>query len=81
MTEIIKQKKFNPGQVVLAEIGMTAAAAACGVSPSTVWRWAQDNKRGTGGIVPGRYHMLLLNAARDSGSVLTAYDLVYGRSR
>jgi ABC-type Fe3+-hydroxamate transport system substrate-binding protein len=81
MTKTIKQKKLNPGRVVLSELGMTAAANACGVKPSTVWRWAQDSETGTGGTIPARHHMPLLNLARDSGKVLTADDLVYGRSR
>jgi len=81
MTKTLKQKKLNPGRVVLSELGMTAAANACGVRPTTVWRWAQESGRGTGGNVPSRYHLPLLNLARESGKVLTADDLVYGRSR
>lgn len=81
MTKTLKQKKLNPGRVVRDVLGMTAAAAACGVSPTTVWRWSQDSGRGTGGNVPSQYHLPLLNLARTSGKVLTAEDLVYGRSR
>ena len=81
MTKTLKQKKLSPGLVVRNVLGMTAAATACGVSPTTVWRWSQDTERGTGGTVPSQYHLPLLNLARESGKVLTADDLVYGRSR
>lgn len=74
-------RAVNPGQVVNRELGMTAIAKACTVSESTVWRWAQPRPRGTGGVVPARYHLTLLQLAHRLGKPLSADDLVLGRNR
>lgn len=72
-------RAVSPGQVVNRELGLTAAGRACQVDESTVWRWAQERPKGTGGLVPSRYHRTLLNLARELGKTLTADDLVFGR--
>jgi len=72
-------RAVSPGQVVNREIGMTAAAKACEVSMSTVWRWAQERPRGTGGVIPSRYHVTLLRLSHRLGKQLSADDLVLGR--
>lgn len=70
---------LTPGQVVLHVLGQTLAARELEVDQSTVWRWAQDKPRGTGGVVPARYHVRLIEIARANRKRLTAADLVHGR--
>ena len=74
-------RAVSPGQVVNRELGMTEVSRACGVSESTVWRWAQDRPRGTGGLIPSRYHATLLQLSHRLGKPLTADDLVLGRDQ
>lgn len=74
-------RAVSPGQVVNRELGMTAPAKACGVSLTTVWRWAQERPKGTGGVVPSRYHVSLLQLAHQRGVRLTPDDLVLGRHK
>lgn len=72
-------RAVSPGQVVRLEFSLAEAAQACEVDESTVWRWAQKTPKGTGGIVPSRYHFTLLQLAHQLGRKLTADDLVLGR--
>lgn len=67
---------LTPAECVLKFMGMTAAARACGVSNSTVWRWGQPKPIGSGGLVPSRHHKDLI--ARSKGK-LTTLDVVMGR--
>lgn len=77
--DALELRPVTPGQVVLREFSLAEAAAALDIAESTVWRWAQPEAKGTGGVVPSRYHLTLLRLARQLGRQLTADDLVFGR--
>lgn len=75
----MSESHLSPGEIVYRELGMTAVAKECGVAESTVWRWAQPQDKGTGGLVPAKYHRKLLHLAHRLGKQLNADDLVLGR--
>lgn len=81
MSAALTFRSVTPGQVVLREFSLAEVADACEVAESTAWRWAQATPRGTGGVVPSKYHLVLLQLARRLGKRLSADDLVYGRHR
>lgn len=70
--------RITPGQLVNYRLSRSVVCRALKVSESTVWRWAQPVPKGTGGLVPSRYHAPLLQLAADIGIVLTPEDLVLG---
>lgn len=72
--------RITPGQLVNDTFSRAVICRALGVSPSTVWRWGQPLPKGTGGLIPSRYHAPLLALAAQCGIILTADDLVLGRS-
>lgn len=72
-------KRMTPGETVNFLLRPGVVASALGVTRVTVWRWAQPADRGTGGIIPARYHAPLLRLAKERGVNLTADDLVSGR--
>lgn len=75
----IELRAVTPGQVVHRELGLAGASKACDIDESTVWRWTQDRPKGTGGVVPSRYHLILMRWAHQLGKSLSADDLVFGR--
>lgn len=81
MNAAAARRTLTPGQVVNNVLGMTAVARRCDIAESTVWRWAQPVPRGTGGLVPAKYHRDLLHLAHQLGKRLTADDLVLGRHK
>ena len=74
-------RSVPPGAVVLSEFTLAEVSDACRVSQSTAWRWGQPDPKGTGGIVPARYHVPLLQLARHLGRTLSTDDLILGRSK
>lgn len=70
---------ISPGKIINDQFRRVDVARALGVSESTVWRWSQSTERGTGGLIPAKYHQPLLRLAREKGIKLTADDLVHGR--
>lgn len=77
--EQIRLRAVPPGEVVIKTLGMSRVAKHLGVSASTVWRWSKPRPKGTGGIVPGEYHVSLMRLAHQLGVPLTPDDLVLGR--
>lgn len=75
-----KARPITPGQVVLRVFSLSELRDGAKVRESTAWRWAQPRPKGTGGVVPARYHLTLLRLAHHLGRELTADDLVLGRS-
>ena len=69
----------SPGALVNQLFPRTWLARNLGVSESTIWRWGQSIPKGTGGLIPSRYHQHLLLLARDCGLQLEAGELVLGR--
>lgn len=74
------QKTTTPAQLVINRFGgVRALARKLEVYPSTVSRWAaEEGKKGTGGQIPGRYHVALLDMAKKENIYLTAEELIRG---
>jgi hypothetical protein len=71
----------TPGALVNDLFPRTWLARNLHVSESTIWRWGQPVPKGTGGLIPSRYHCHLLLLAQERGADLTAQDLVLGRGQ
>lgn len=71
--------RITPGQLVNDLFRRVDLRRELGVSESTIWRWSQPVPKGTGGLIPSRYHAPLLDMARARSIILTADDLVLGR--
>lgn len=71
--------RITPGQLVNDLFRRVDLRRELGVSESTIWRWSQPVPKGTGGLIPSRYHAPLLRIAHDRGVRITADDLVLGR--
>src|SRR4051812_27697306 len=57
--------------------GFAAVAKLCDLHFTQVWRWTQPrSKKGTGGTIPQRHHLLLLAVAKKAGVPLTAADFL-----
>ena len=57
--------------------GFSAVAKLCDLHFTQVWRWTQPrSKKGTGGTIPQRHHLLLLAIAKKAGVPLTAADFL-----
>lgn len=74
-------ERITPGQLVNYRLSRAKVCRALGVSESTVWRWSQPIPKGTGGLVPSRYHVPLLKLADELGVPLTEAELVRGAAR
>lgn len=72
-------RNLSPGELVNALFRRCDLRRELNLSESTIWRWAQKCPRGTGGLIPSRYHAPLLAMAKRRGVDLTATDLVLGR--
>lgn len=70
---------YSPGELVNTLFRRCDLRRELNLSESTIWRWAQPRPRGTGGLIPSRYHAPLLALAERIGVDLTATDLVLGR--
>lgn len=57
--------------------GFSAVAKLCNLHFTQVWRWTQPrSKKGTGGTIPQRHHLLLLAVAKKAGTPLAAADFL-----
>lgn len=57
--------------------GFSAVAKLCNLHFTQIWRWTQPrSKKGTGGTIPQRHHLLLLAIAKKAGVPLTAADFL-----
>ena len=72
--------RITPGRLVADTFRPIDLERSLGVSRTTVWRWAQPLPKGTGGLIPSRYHARLLELARERSIILTTDDLVLGRA-
>jgi hypothetical protein len=73
-------RAVTPGKVVLRTFKLAEIRRGLDIAESTAWRWAQPVPKGTGGVVPSRYHLALLRLAHQLDRPLTADDLVFGRA-
>lgn len=71
--------RITPGELIAQTFRPTDLERELHVSRSTIWRWGQPVPKGTGGLIPSRYHAPLLRMAAERSIVLTADDLVLGR--
>ena len=71
--------RITPGELIAHTFRPTDLERELHVSRSTIWRWGQPVPKGTGGLIPSRYHAPLLRMAAERSIVLTADDLVLGR--
>ena len=71
---------ITPGELIATTFRPVDLERSLGVSRSTIWRWGQPVPKGTGGLIPSRYHAPLLSMARERSIILTADDLVLGRA-
>jgi len=71
---------MKPAPLVIQRFGgVRPLARVLGIDHSSVSRWQKPKtQRGTGGLVPSRYHMTLLQVAETSGVQLNALELVKG---
>ena len=75
-----RMTKKTPGQIVTNLAPPTEIGDALGVSRQTVWRWAQPKPKGTGGLIPSKYHVPLLRFAKKRKLAITERDLIHGRA-
>lgn len=65
---------INPTELTIACFGgVRKMARALGVDPSAVIRWRRT------GLIPSGYQKRVLEAAWQTGSDITAHELVFGR--
>ncbi len=72
------QERLEPAASVIAKLGgLSAVSRLTGTTAQTVLRWRfPKTAGGTGGVIPQRYHLLLLDDAKSKGISLTADDLL-----
>jgi hypothetical protein len=73
-----RMNRITPGQLVNYRLSRAVVCRTLKLSESTVWRWSQPVPKGTGGLVPSRYHVPLLQLAKELGVPLTEAELVRG---
>lgn len=69
---------MEPANSIITRLGGTAAVQkATSISRYRVWRWTQPREKGgTGGLIPQRHHVALLDYARATDVPLTAADFL-----
>jgi hypothetical protein len=72
---------MSPAELIIKEFrGVRPLARKLGINPSTVCRWSKPNAEGgTGGNIPQRYFVPLLEIAKHEGRAISLNDLVFGR--
>jgi len=70
--------RCEPAHTIIAKLGgISAVSRATGVHRQGVWKWTQaKDKGGTGGTIPQRHHLTLLDLARSQDVPLTAADFL-----
>ncbi|ACL57468.1 hypothetical protein Mnod_2498 [Methylobacterium nodulans ORS 2060] len=72
--------RCEPARSIILKLGgIDPVAEECDVHRSRVWAWAQPRERhraATGGNVPQRHHVRLLNMARRLNVPMTAEDFL-----
>jgi hypothetical protein len=72
------RRGLEPARSIIAKLGGEEKVAAITETAITApYRWqAPVEKRGTGGTIPQRYHVLLLTFAAENGIPLSADDFL-----
>jgi hypothetical protein len=68
----------EPAASIIAKLGgFQTVSEHLGVARPTVWKWqAPKGNAGTGGVIPLKHHVSLLNLARSKDIPLTAADFL-----
>lgn len=67
----------EPATSVIKKLGkIRRVSLALGVARQGVWKWTQPKPKGTGGTIPQRHHLAILDLARALDVPLTAADLL-----
>jgi hypothetical protein len=66
----------SPAETIIEKFGGPAkVAVVLGLDVSRIYRWTYPEERGgTGGLIPQKHHLKLLEAARAEGIAITAID-------
>lgn len=68
--------RCDPAASVIIKLGgVRKLARELGIDPSALSKW-QQRRKGTGGLIPARYHWTLISVARAKGIKLTADELI-----
>lgn len=69
----------DPAYSIIQKLGGCGTlAATLGVGRQAVWKWTQPKTKlgGTGGIIPQRHHVAILEAAQANEVAITAADFL-----
>lgn len=79
----MSREYFDPAYTVIKKLGgLENAALASGASESWVSRWrVSKDRRGTGGLIPSKYHSRILEWARENKKSLRPSDFFGAPSR
>lgn len=73
--------KLEPAYSVVERLGgKSAVSNRLKIHKSTLTRWCQPVPWGTGGMIPQRHWLTLLEMAREAGVSLTVQELVTGQA-
>jgi hypothetical protein len=74
---------LEPARTVIEKLGgYERVAAIVGRHPTRVYRWMRPvSAGGTGGLVPAKYQVVLMDYARDHGICLKATDFFCQRPK
>lgn len=69
---------MKPAQAIIEKIGgIDKAVEITGVHRTRVYAWQKEAERGgTGGIIPQKHHVAILNYARENGIELSADEFL-----
>lgn len=70
--------RFDPARTVIARLGGEAKVSqilGIGTTAPYSWQYGQD-RNGTGGIIPQRHHLALLDYAKENGIDLNPADFL-----
>lgn len=74
--------KLEPAYTIVQRLGgVEAVMKATGASRTRVYGWMQPKPGGTGGLIPQRHHLALLDFASSIGAPLTADDFLPRRAQ
>lgn len=71
--------RIDPAHTIIEKLGgVGIVASTLGVNRQAVWKWTQPKNKsgGTGGLIPQRHHLPLLDLARSRDISLTAAEFL-----
>src|SRR3954468_20420619 len=78
LSNFLAMSGLDPASSIIERLGgFSAVAKLCNLHFTQVWRWTQPRqKKGTGGTIPQRHHLHLLEIARKARVPLAAADFL-----